>query len=381
MKADLPFLLMAGFPFRCLYDLDCFMKTRSLFIFPMLLACAMPAWSDGVLSGNAPLLTANTYLDVARAGTRVVAVGDRGAILYSDDEGSHWQRADAPTNVLLTALCFADARYGWAVGHDAVVLATRDGGSTWELQYSDVMGANSDDEFADDEDFPDEDFDDEDYYSDNYDDFSDEEEGAQDTSGAPLLDVACLSRDRVLAVGGYGYLLETTDGGATWNKAMDHLDNSGGWHLNGVARIPDSNTVMVVGEKGVIFRSRDNGLSWKKLKSPYDGSFFGITALRDGSVLAYGLQGNLWVSRNQGDSWRQIQTGVTRGINDAVQLDDDTVVLVGGAGVVLISRDNANSVVLQYLPDRESVSALLPLIGGELVLVGDAGIRVKNDIR
>ena len=356
------------------------MKTRFVALFPLLAACAMPAWGAGVLASGAPLLTSNLYLDVARAGTRVVAVGDRGVILFSDDEGRHWQQAKTPTGVLLTAVCFADSRHGWAVGHDAVVLATRDGGSTWEQQYSDVLGEGEDDlgdEMADDE-YYDEAFDD-DIYSEDY-DFA-EEDMAADTSGAPLLDVACLSRDRAVAVGGYGYLVETTDAGASWTKVMDRIDNGGGWHLNAIAYVADSNTLLAAGEKGILYRSRDNGLSWKTLNSPYDGSFFGVTALRDGTVLAYGLQGNLWVSRNQGDSWRQVPTGVTRGINDATQLEDGSVVLVGGAGVVLVSRDNANSVALQYLPDRESVSAALPLIGGELVLVGDAGIRVKNDIR
>jgi photosystem II stability/assembly factor-like uncharacterized protein len=328
---------------------------------------------------KSPILTANIYLDAARAGTRVVAVGDRGHVVYSDDEGRNWHRAKSPTGVLLTALCFADARNGWAVGHDAVILGTRDGGASWQLQYSDVLGADADD--ADSDDYADDDYADDDYYSDDYDDFADADAGGQDTSGAPLLDVLCLSKDRALAVGGYGYLVETTNGGDDWQKVIERVDNSNGWHLNAITRVPGGNTLLVAGEKGLLLRSRDNGLSWRELKSPYDGSFFGVTALTDGTVLAYGLQGNLWVSSNQGDSWRQVKTGVSRGINAATQLDDGTVLLAGGAGVVLVSRDGGNSVALQYLPDRESVSSLLPLIGGELLMVGDAGIRVKTDIR
>lgn len=336
-----------------------------------------------VLSANSPVLTANMYLDAARAGTRVVAVGDRGIVVYSDDEGRHWQRAESPTGVLLTAVCFADARNGWAVGHDAVILGTRDGGATWQQQYSDVLGADSGEDGGDDyaeEDFSDDEYSD-DYYSEDYDDFGEESAGGQDTSGAPLLDVVCLNKNRALAVGGYGYLVETTNAGDDWQKVVERIDNGNGWHLNAIAQIPASSTLLVAGEKGLLLRSRDNGLSWKALESPYDGSFFGVSALTDGTVLAYGLQGNLWVSRNQGDSWRQVKTGVTRGINVATQLDDGSVVLAGGAGVVLVSRDGGNSVALQYLPDRESVSSLLPLTGGELLMVGDAGIRVKNDIR
>lgn len=335
-----------------------------------------------VLSTNAPLLTANLYLDVARAGTRVVAVGDRGNIVYSDNEGQHWQRAETPNKVLLTAVCFADARNGWAVGHDAVVLGTNDGGASWQLQYSDVIGTDDGADDSADEDY--DDYDDLDNYDlDDYGDFSEDDDaaGGRDTSGAPLLDVVCLSKDRAVAVGGYGYLLETSNAGKKWNKVLDRIENGNGWHLNAITQIPNSSTLLIAGERGLLLRSRDNGLSWKTLNSPYDGSFFGVTALTGGAVMAYGLQGNLWVSRNQGDSWRQVKTGVTRGINTATQLADGTVVLAGGAGVVLLSRDSGNSVALQYLPERESVSSVLPLIGGELLMVGDAGIRVKKEIR
>ncbi|MEE4250156.1 MAG: YCF48-related protein [Alcanivoracaceae bacterium] len=358
------------------------MKKLALSLGALLLAPGVLIASE-LLPANSPVLTANLYIDVARAGTRVVAVGDRGHVVYSDDEGRHWQRAESPTGVLLTAVCFADARNGWAVGHDAVIIGTRDGGATWQLQYSDVLGADADeesvDEFAED-DYADEDYSD-DYYSEDYEDFGELDAGAQDTSGAPLLDVVCLNKDRALAVGGYGYLVETTDSGDSWQKVIERIDNANGWHLNAIARVPGGSTLLVAGEKGLLLRSRDNGLSWKELESPYEGSFFGVTALTDGTVLAYGLQGNLWVSRNQGDSWRQVKTGVTRGINAATQLDDGSVVLGGGAGVVLVSRDGGNSVALQYLPDRESVSSLLPLTGAELLMVGDAGIRVKTDIR
>ena len=92
-----------------------------------------PLQADFV-SNDAPLVTANNYLDIAYADSRIVAVGDRGKILYSDDQGDHWKQAVTPSEVLLTSVCFADARHGWAVGHDAVVLGSDDGGETWTVQ-------------------------------------------------------------------------------------------------------------------------------------------------------------------------------------------------------------------------------------------------------
>ena len=46
----------------------------------------------------------------------MVAVGDRGYIVYSDNEGDNWVRAKAPAGMpLLNAVYFSDANTVWAV--------------------------------------------------------------------------------------------------------------------------------------------------------------------------------------------------------------------------------------------------------------------------
>jgi len=330
--------------------------------------------SAAVPAGQDPVVSALTYLDAARAGTRLVAVGDRGNILVSDDEGQSWRRSSSPAGVLLTAVCFADARNGWAVGHDAVVLGTNDGGDSWTLQYSDPLGGG--DGAVEEEEF---DYDDIDY--DSYDDYGDDSAAVPvDTSGAPFLGVLCESADRAVAVGGYGYVIETTDGGVSWQKRNADIPNPDGWHLYDIERLPGTSTLLVAGEKGTLLRSRDNGVSWQKLTSPYAGTFFGIT-VADELVLIHGMQGKLFSSRDGGTSWRQVKTGVTRAINDGIVLSDGSIVLAGQSGVVLVSHDNGNSVALQYLKDRETVSSLLPLTGGDLLMVGERGINVIGGIR
>ena len=80
-------------------------------------------------------------LAVARAGTRLVAAGERGTVLLSDDGGANWRQAQVPVQVSLTALRFVDARTGWAVGHLGVILKTDDGGETWRKQLDGVQAA------------------------------------------------------------------------------------------------------------------------------------------------------------------------------------------------------------------------------------------------
>ena len=354
------------------------------------------------IASESPLVSANTYLDLADAGGRVVAVGDRGKILYSDDQGTHWQIAASPTEVLLTSVCFADARHGWAVGHDALVLGTSDGGETWTVQYSDPLGGDgtaddiADAELGDVDDlsmddiygdpYADADYSDDPYGDDPYSDdpYGDEggaaSNGPVDTSGAPLLDVHCESRDRAIAVGGYGYYLETTNGGETWVKNTDSLNNGDGWHLYDLAAA-DGAVRYLAGEKGAMFRSLNEGASWERLKSPYSGTFFGATVLSDSKALVYGLQGNIWLTGNRGTSWSKVPSGLTRGINDGAVLTDGSVVLVTNAGGILTSQDEGKSFSLRFLPNRESISAVLPRDKGGILIAGQGGLRVIEDVK
>ncbi|MNR11331.1 Ycf48-like protein [compost metagenome] len=73
-------------------------------------------------------------LDLAHVGQRLVAVGQRGHILYSDDNGKRWQQATVPVSCDLNAVYFPTAEQGWAVGNDGVVLHSSDAGATWSKQ-------------------------------------------------------------------------------------------------------------------------------------------------------------------------------------------------------------------------------------------------------
>src|SRR5436309_750451 len=92
---------------------------------------------DDVLDRPALMLThpaRSAMLDVTRAGKRLIAVGERGVILVSEDSGRNWDQMSVPTSVTLTRAMFVTPEVGWAVGHFGTVLQTRDGGRTWVRQ-------------------------------------------------------------------------------------------------------------------------------------------------------------------------------------------------------------------------------------------------------
>ncbi len=294
-----------------------------------------------VFAIDSPKAAKSLMIDVVHAGKRLVAVGDRGHILYSDDQGATWSQAKVPTRQLLTAVFFADDQHGWAVGHDAQILATTDGGLSWTQQFQDLKRE------------------------------------------APLLDVWFKDASNGFAVGAYGALIETTDGGKTWDDVSDRLDNEDQFHLNAIAQVKDAG-LFIVGEQGSMFRSHDEGQTWEKLEGPYEGSLFGVIGTAHAqTLLAYGLRGNLFRSTDFGSTWEPVELNATRGalefgLSGATLLDDGSIVVVGNGGSVVVSHDDGLTFNVFNRPDRISLSAVTAAGNGNLILVGQGGVRVAG---
>lgn len=292
---------------------------------------------------ESPKAVSALLLDIAHAGKRLVAVGDRGHILYSDDNGKVWTQAKVPTRQMLTAVFFVDDKHGWAVGHDAQILASEDGGATWVQQFSDL----------------------------------------EREEGAPFLDVWFKDQNTGFVVGAYGALFATTDGGKTWEDVSDRMDNPDGYHLNAIAEVKDSG-LFAVGEMGSMFRSTDWGQTWETIKGPYEGSLFGVLGTNQpGTLLAYGLRGNLFRSSDFGSTWQPITVKSERGslefgLSGGALLKDGSLVVVGHGGSVLKSTDNGLTFSLINRPDRLSLAGVTADDNGNLILVGQGGVHVSS---
>ena len=99
-------------------------------------ACGAPPESHPEMLEDAELVDV-FFFDTVRG----CAVGDRGAILTTNDGGRHWHLADSPVNCRLESVFFLDERNGWAVGgwthpythkSTGVLLRTESGGRSWK---------------------------------------------------------------------------------------------------------------------------------------------------------------------------------------------------------------------------------------------------------
>jgi len=295
------------------------------FLFTCLFSSALHA---AEASEPAPLAAQSLLLDVARAGDRLVVVGEHGHILVSQDNGLNWSQSSVPTRAMLTAVSFPDAQHGWAVGHDGVILATADGGLTWQKQ-DDGKGLDT-----------------------------------------VLLDVHFRDARTGFVVGAYGRFFATTDGGKSWTPAKPAADEV---HYNRMTEGPDR-YLYLAGESGTLLLSSDGGATWIRSDVPYDGSLFGALPLTGGGLLTYGLRGHILRSADHGGSWEPISNEVKVLIMGGCVLKNGAIVLGGQGGNFFVSRDGGHHFTA-WKPAGfgTGVSAVIETADGALLAVGEAG--------
>ncbi|MCY1516128.1 Ycf48-like protein [compost metagenome] len=302
----------------------------------------------------------SSLLDLARAGQRLVAVGQRGHILYSDDQGKSWTQASVPVSSDLNAVQFPTPSQGWAVGHDGVVLHSSDGGATWQKQLDGrQLGRLM-----------------QDYYGARPDAAQWLEEGKRiEAEGAdkPFLDLWFSDERNGFVVGAFNLIFRTRDGGQSWEPWADRSDNPSGYHLNAIAG--DGQHLFIAGEQGLLLRLADDGEGFQALASPYEGSFFGISA-EPGLVLVHGLRGHAYRSTDGGASWTPVTTGINTSITASARDAEGHLYLFGLAGQVLSSRDAGAT--FQSLESARGTSVYGALVSdGELLLVGSRGLSQR----
>jgi photosystem II stability/assembly factor-like uncharacterized protein len=328
-----------------------------------------------------PRALRSLLLDIAPAGNRLVAVGEYGTILYSDDKGASWKQAEVPVQVTLTAVFFPEPDLGWAVGHDAVILHTQDGGATWSRQLDgrqtgDLLLAGAEQweakaitlESSEDAD-PDELMLLQDAAMLAMDEALREQEIGPNR---PFLDVWFSDKNMGYAIGAFNYFFVTEDGGKTWSDASFRLPNPEFLHLYSIASI-DSSTLLLVGEFGMVMRSTDTGQTWEQLDLGYDGTLFAANG-GEGEAWIGGLRGNVFHSRDAGQNWQRLLQKTEASLLGSIIDGAGRARFVGLSGMLVeIERDSGQAVRVSQISPL-TLAAIISVSEQGTVLVGSAGV-------
>jgi photosystem II stability/assembly factor-like uncharacterized protein len=160
-------------------------------------------------------------VDFAEGGQFGWMVGEFGSILYTNDAGGHWSRQQVASQKTFFGVTAVSKDKAWAVGIDGVVVRTRDGGVTWEVQRGRIEAQSF------------------------------ETLGFMEMLKNPGLYDIKIRGEKGYIVGDIGNVIVTEDGGETWTSALLPPE----WRLNwirGLSVLP-SGEGLVVGAAGLTF--------------------------------------------------------------------------------------------------------------------------------
>ncbi len=335
---------------------------------------ATPATSGGFVDPldapavQSPLAARSLLQGVTKAGSRLVAVGQRGHIVYSTDGGSAWQQASVPVSSDLTAVTFVDDKQGWAVGHDGVILHTADGGATWTLQLSgraanDLLVAAMESRLAADP------------TSEPAKKLLAEarrykEQGAD----KPFLDVWFANAQDGYVVGAYNLIFRTRDGGKTWEPWFDRTDNPKFFNLYAIR--PAAGGLFIAGEGGLVLKLDSATQRFRALTIPYNGSFFGVVDAAP-AVVVFGLRGSVYRSDDSGTTWAKVDAGLPASIVGAIRTGEGTTLLADVGGRVVSSSDGGRTFGKVVLAQPMPLAGIADAGGGKVALVGPRGVAIS----
>ena len=318
---------------------------------------------------SSPLASRSLLQAVAKAGGRLVAVGQRGHIVVSSDGGKNWKQAPVPVSSDLTAVFFADSERGWAVGHDGVVLHSANGGESWQVQLdgrkaNDLLLAAMEAKAR--------------AAPDSVDAkalLAEARRYKEQGADKPFLDVWFADAMNGYVVGAYSFIFRTANGGKTWEPWFDRVDNPKFFNLYAVR--PAGDDIYIAGEGGLVLKLDPAAQRFKALAVPYNGSFFGIAAAGK-AVVAFGLRGNVFRSDDAGATWAKADAGLAAAIVGATRLADGALLLADAGGRLASTNDGGRSFRKVVLGQSLPVTGLAEIDNARLVLVGPRGVTVAD---
>ncbi|MCG8588575.1 MAG: P-loop NTPase fold protein [Proteobacteria bacterium] len=227
----------------------------------------------------------------------------------------------------LRGVAFVDERRGWVVGARGLVMATQDGGTTWQQEVR--------------------------------------------TGGPDLFDVFAFPDGRVVAVGTAQQILVQAEPNARWESRF-----GGRGALRAVAFTGDGRGV-AVGEGQIVY-SPDRGESWApaKWRDAGDAYLNGVALLDDGRGVAVGEEGRVYVTDDAGRSWTRAEVDRPIDLFDVVLYPDGRGWAIGVNGQLATEDAGRTWQSGELVGGGVASSALGP---ERAYVVGNSGLRTTDD--
>jgi photosystem II stability/assembly factor-like uncharacterized protein len=294
--------------------------------------------------------------------------GQAGSIIESDADGNNWTNAPFASSKTIIKLLPTEAG-DIAIGEDGLLAFQKKNSRDWQLlehqldeSFTDIIATNSDR-----------------YILSTTNgkililDISSQKIEIIDTGYSGYVSKLLFNQQHqtLIATTANGDILLSDDGGKLWAPVA-----IGKPYLSALASSKNGTYVFVAGDDGCILLSDNGGRTWRTLTLPTAANLEGIVNTFDMQWVAYGEHGALFTSDDNGENW----SAVNRPINDFIhQLTQDISGTWYGAGVkglVIESSNHGSGWTLTEARTQESdyfLSIITDKQSGNLIAAGPPG--------
>ncbi|MBK7413744.1 MAG: hypothetical protein IPI29_14440 [Ignavibacteria bacterium] len=247
----------------------------------------------------------------------IVAVGSYGSCYLSNDGGTTWTVVKTLTNTYpkLGLYCSPRGRV-WVTCNDGEVVYSDDTCKSWKSVLpgypNSVAGQLGDIEFSDQQ----------------------------------LTGWIVLKAERSL--------LRTTDGGANWKVVPIAIADRAVWDC----RFVDELRGLAVGEYGGVFLTTNGGSSWRKIDIGRTSTVAGVYWRGKNEAWLVGAGGMIMRSLDKGETWEDRSSSSTRGLRQIRLHSDSILVAVGDFGAVLRTSDDGQPILAAHVSPAQTSSCL-----------------------
>ena len=171
----------------------------------------------------------------------------------------------------------------------------------------------------------------------------------QSGTNVNLSAVHFINPDSGIVVGGNGTILQTSNGGATWNKLTSGTNEN----LSNIAQL-DTNKIIVIGNNGTILRTSNGGKEW--IKNKIEGATYlsGISFMNDdtGIIVGHSLDSTIILNTTDG--------GITWNLNPHVGIGPSRF-----AGQYVLYQDSNNIITLGVKSSYQGIYQYTSKDGGK----------------
>ena len=270
-------------------------------------------------------------------------VGRGSTILKTTDGGLSWIAQQPEINGDFTSVFFVDEDWGWVGGYDGQIIFTSNGGKKWVTQNSDTKYSIESlfftGRFLG-------------YAAVN--DFGNRRIGyilqttdggvcwekAVEKNGAGFIDIHFEGKEIGWAIGSNGLLYRTTDSGSEW---IEKRNLTSYWLFSVFFRGKVGWAVGGNSKSDIILKTTDGGLNWNKVRNSNQNSLLaGSFFLSEDLGWVCGENGVILRTNDGGKSWRKIESNTSNHLWE-IFFVDNTGYIVGDKGTVLkYTYDTAN---------------------------------------